>query len=123
MDFALNDDHLALRDAVQRFCNGEYPVQHRGNRETADQSSKRRVAMAELGLLGLPFGAEVGGSELGSVEVMLVATELGRALGDGAFISSTVMAGQLLARLGNTAQRQQWLTPMSRGMSVAAVAL
>ena len=39
MDFALNDDHLALRDAVQRFCDGEYPAEHRGNPETPDQAS------------------------------------------------------------------------------------
>ena len=49
MDFALNDDHLALRDAVQRFCDGEYPAEHRGNPETAEQSRQRWQAMAALG--------------------------------------------------------------------------
>jgi alkylation response protein AidB-like acyl-CoA dehydrogenase len=123
MDFSLNDDHLALREAVQRFCEGEYPAEHRGNPETPGQATQRWAGMAELGLLGLPFAADVGGSEQGPVEVMLVAQELGRALGGGAFVASTVMAGQLLARLGSAAQQQQWLPALASGQLQAAVAL
>ena len=104
MDFSLNDDHLALRDAVQRFCDGEYPAEHRGSREAPPQTAQRWAGMAELGLLGLPFAADVGGAGQGSVEVMLVAQELGRVLGGGAFIASTVMAGQLLSRLASPAR-------------------
>lgn len=123
MDFALNDDHLALRDAVQRFCDGEYPAQHRGDAETPEQARARWQAMAELGLLGLPFAAEYGGSAQGPVEVMLVAQELGRALGGGAFVASTVVAGQLLAALGSPQQRLQWLPALASGELQAALAL
>jgi pimeloyl-CoA dehydrogenase len=123
MDFALHDDHLALRDAVQRFCDGEYPSEHRGNPETGSQSRQRWQAMAELGLLGLPFATEHGGSEQGAVEVMLVAQELGRALGGGAWLSSTVMAGQLLAALGSAEQQQHWLPALASGQLQAALAL
>ena len=77
MDFSFNDDHLALRDAVQRFCAGEYPAEQRGNAVTPEQAQQGRAAMAELGLLGLPFSSDMGGSEQGAVEVMLVAQELG----------------------------------------------
>lgn len=123
MDFALNDDHLALRDAVQRFCEGEYPAEHRGNPETAEQSRQRWQGMAELGLLGLPLTADHGGSDQGPVEVMLVAQELGRALGGGAWLSSTVMAGQLLQHLGTPAQQAQWLPGLASGQVQAALAL
>ncbi|MEN9905160.1 MAG: hypothetical protein RLZZ555_1725 [Pseudomonadota bacterium] len=123
MDFALNEDHLALRDAVQRFCDGEYPAEHRGNPETGPQGRQRWQAMAELGLLGLPLPADLGGSEQGPVELMLVAQEFGRALGGGAWLASTVMAGQLLARLGNEAQKQQWLPGLANGELQAALAL
>ena len=123
MDFALNDDHLALRDAVQRFCEGEYPAEHRGNPETPEQTRQRWQAMAELGLPGLPLASAVGGSEQGPVEVMLVAQELGRALGGGAWLSSTVMAGQLLAALGTPAQQQRWLPALANGSLQTALAL
>jgi len=123
MDFSLNDDHLALRDAVQRFCDGEYPAQDRGNSESPQQTAQRWAGMAELGLLALPFATDVGGSDQGPVEVMLVAQELGRVLGGGAFVASTVMAGQLLSRLASPAQRQQWLPALASGRVQAAVAL
>lgn len=123
MDFSFNDDHLALRDAVQRFCEGEYPQAQRGNAQTPAQLERIRAAMAELGLPGLPFSADVGGSEQGAVEVMLVAQELGRALGDGAFVGSTVMAGQLFTRLASAAQQQQWLPALASGQQQMAVAV
>jgi pimeloyl-CoA dehydrogenase len=123
MDFSFNDDHLALREAVQRFCAGEYPAEQRGNAATPAQAQRRRAAMAELGLLGLPFSADVGGSEQGAVEVMLVSQELGKALGDGAFVASTVMAGQVLTRLGSVAQQQQWLPGLASGQKQMAVAV
>ena len=123
MDFSLNDDHLALRDAVQRFCDGEFPAEHRGNRETPRQAAQRWGGMAELGLLALPLAADVGGGEQGPVEVMLVAQELGRVLGGGAFVASTVMAGRLLSGLGSPAQQEQWLPALASGRTQAAVAL
>ena len=123
MDFSFNDDHLALREAVQRFCTGEYPAERRGNAVSPEQAQQGRAAMAELGLLGLPFSADVGGSEQGAVEVMLVAQELGRALGDGAFVASTVMAGQLITRLGSAEQQQHWLPGLASGQQQMAVAV
>ena len=123
MDFALNDDHLALRDAVQRFCDGEYPAELRGNPETPEQARQRWQAMAELGLPGLPLSSDHGGSEQGPVEVMLVAQELGRALGGGAWLSSTVMASQLLQRLATPAQQAQWLPRLTSGELQAALAV
>jgi pimeloyl-CoA dehydrogenase len=123
MDFSLHDDHIALRDAVQRFCDDAYPAQHRGQPEAAPEAQRRLHALAELGLLGLPFGADVGGSEQGAVEVMLVAQELGRALGGGAFVASTVMAGELITRLGSATQKREWLPAMAQGEWHASVAV
>ncbi len=115
MDFALTDDHLALRDAVQRFCDGEYPAHERGNLEPPGLAAQRHAGLAELGLLGLPFDAELGGSEQGAVEVMLAAQELGRALAGTGFLANTVLAGPLLADIGTPAQCMRWLAPAARG--------
>lgn len=123
MDFSLDEDHIALRDAVQRFCDGEYPAEQRGAPETPEQAARRWQAMAEMGLLGLPFSANVGGSGLGPVAMMLVAQELGRALGGGDWLSSTVMAGCLIRQLGSDAQQAQWLPALASGERRAAVAI
>ncbi|MGO4155459.1 acyl-CoA dehydrogenase family protein [Cupriavidus sp. YAF13] len=123
MDFSLNDEHIALRDAVRRFCDGEYPEHRRGNVETADEAEARWATMADLGLLGLPLAADVGGGEQGPAEMMLVAQELGRALGGGAWLSSTVLAGQLLDAAGTPAQRRQWLPALAAGQARLALAI
>lgn len=122
MDFSLDDDHLALRDAVQRFCAGEYPAQHRGNAEDATLAAKRWAGMAQLGLLGLPFDTELGGSGQSAIELMLVAQELGRVLGGGAWLSSVVLAGQLLAEAGTPAQCSRWLPRLATGELQIALA-
>ncbi|CAG9168353.1 Acyl-CoA dehydrogenase, short-chain specific [Cupriavidus laharis] len=123
MDFSLNDEHIALRDAVRRFCDGEYPAHRRGDAETDGEATARWAAMADLGLLGLPLAADVGGSEQGPTEMMLVAQELGRALGGGAWLSSVVLAGQLLDEAGTPAQRQQWLPALAAGRARLALAI
>lgn len=123
MDFSLNDEHIALRDAVRRFCDGEYPAHRRGDAETAAEAATRWTAMADLGLLGLPLAADVGGSEQGPAEMMLVAQELGRALGGGAWLSSVVLAGQLLDAAGTPAQRQRWLPAVAAGEARLALAI
>ena len=123
MDFSLNDDHLALRDAVRRFCDGEYPLQHRGSPETPVLAAQRWAGMAEMGLLGLPFDAEWGGSAQGAVELMLVAQELGRCLGGAGYVSTVVLAGQLLARTGKREQVRPWLTRVAPGPLQLALAL
>jgi alkylation response protein AidB-like acyl-CoA dehydrogenase len=115
MDFSLNDDHVALRDAVQRFCDGEYPAHQRGNLEAPELAATRWAGMAELGLFGLPFDPELGGSGQSAIELMLVAQELGRSLGGGAWLSSVVLAGQLLAEAGTPAQCSRWLPALARG--------
>ena len=123
MDFSLNDDHLALRDAVQRFCDGEYPAQHRGNPESPALAAQRWAGMADIGLLGLPFDTELGGSAQGAVELMLVAQELGRCLGGSGFLSTVVLTGQLLARAGTAEQCQNWLSRAMHGELKMALAL
>ena len=51
MDFSLDDDHIALRDAVRRFCDAEYPAHERGNAEAPEREAQRHAASADLGLL------------------------------------------------------------------------
>jgi alkylation response protein AidB-like acyl-CoA dehydrogenase len=122
MDFSLDDDHVALQDAVRRYCDREYPAHERGNAETRETAARRWAGLAELGVLGLPFDPELGGSGQGAVELMLVAEELGRSLGGGAWLSSVVLAGQLLADAGTPAQCSQWLPGIASGERKLALA-
>ena len=113
---------MALKEAVSRFCDGEYPAEKRGDALNIDQLKKRKSALAEMGLLGLPFSSDFGGSEQSSIEVLLVAQELGQALDDGVFTSSTVMAGSLIDQLGSHDQKKHWLASLATGEKQAALA-
>ena len=121
MDFSLNDDHLALRAAVARYCEQEYPAHERGNPQTAQQAAARWYGMAELGLMGLPVAEQHGGSALGTVELMLVAQELGTALAGGAWLASTALCAPLLAQ-ASAAQQACWLPPVASGALQLALA-
>lgn len=122
MDFSFDDEHIALRDAVRRFCDGEYPAHERGNAETPEQAGRRWALIAELGLTGLALPAEHGGSEQGAVGRMLVAQELGRALAGGAFVARVALAGELIQRAGDAAQRARWLPALAEGRLRPALA-
>jgi pimeloyl-CoA dehydrogenase len=115
MDFSLTDDHLALQDAVRRFCDGEFPLHERGNPETRAQAAQRWTAMAELGLFGLDLDPAYGGSGQGAVEVMLAAQEFGRCLGGAGWLAGVLPAAHLIASAGTTAQREAWLPAIAAG--------
>lgn len=122
MDFTLTDDHIALRDAVRRFCDGEYPAHERGLPVSAETEAHRHAGLADLGLLGLALPAAHGGSELDAVASMLVATELGRTLAGADWLASAILAAPLIAEAGSPAQQDRWLADIVRGARRAALA-
>ncbi|MEM5436743.1 acyl-CoA dehydrogenase family protein [Paraburkholderia diazotrophica] len=123
MDFSLTEDHVALQDAVRRFCDGEYPAHQRGNAEDRALAARRRQALAELGVTGLVIDTEQGGSGCGAVETMLVAQQLGRALGGAGWLASGLPAAALIGAAGSAQQRAQWLETVAAGEKVLAVAI
>lgn len=123
MDFSLSDEQLQLRDAVQRFCEHEYPAAARGVAERAGRADERWGLMADMGFLGLPFAAEHGGSELSAVEVMIVMEGFGRALACEPYCSTVVVAGGLVAAAATPAQARALLPAVARGERRLALAL
>lgn len=115
MNFDLDDEHIALRDAVQRFCAGHA----KGRRLGASSGDARAVtpwaALADMGLTGLCVATELGGSGRGAVYTMLVMREFGRALMGGPYVAQIVMSGALINLCSQPAQRARWLAPMARG--------
>jgi alkylation response protein AidB-like acyl-CoA dehydrogenase len=123
MDFSLTEDHVALQDAVRRFCDGEYPAHLRGNAEDTALAAQRRHGLAELGVTGLTIDGEHGGSGYGAVETMLVAQELGRALGGAGWLASGLPAAALIGAAGSAAQKDTWLAAAAVGEKVLAFAI
>jgi pimeloyl-CoA dehydrogenase small subunit len=103
MDFALTEEQELLRHSVQRLFADHYAFEARKRygQEPGGYSRGQWARYAELGLLGLPFAEEHGGSAGGPVETMIVMEEVGRALALEPYLATVVLAGGLL-RLGGS---------------------
>jgi alkylation response protein AidB-like acyl-CoA dehydrogenase len=92
MDFTFTEEQDSLREAVRDLLGA-----HRSEPTPGDPSFDAKLwrALAEMGTLGLPFTEEAGGMGAGPVEVMIVASELGRA-GVRSPYAETMVAGTLV---------------------------
>lgn len=92
MDFTFTEEQDSLREAVRDLI-----AAHRTEPKPGDPDVDATLwkALADMGTLGLPFPEDAGGMGAGPVEVMIVASELGRA-GMRTPYAETMVAGTLL---------------------------
>jgi len=94
----------ALREAVRDLIEGSGGIaaaRRRLDDGPADPGYDEdawRLLGTEMGLAGLGIAEDLGGAGGGLAELTVVAEELGRSLLPVPFFSSTVLAGQILAR-------------------------
>ena len=123
MDFTLDGEQTALRDAVRGLLKG-YDTEHRrevvGKAPGFDEALWGRLA--EMGVLGLPFSEDDGGMGAGPAEVSVVAEEFGRVIAPEPFVESVVLAGGLVAAHGSAEQKKEILGSLSAGELVLAFA-
>ncbi len=125
MDFTYDDEQLALQDAVRGLVgktHGDYEHRRQTVGEAPGFDETLWARMAEMGLLGLPFGEDDGGVGAGPVEIGIVCRELGRAIAPEPYLASVVLAGGLVSAVGTAEQRGEVLGALSEGRSVLALA-
>src|ERR1700753_1069970 len=125
MDFDLNEMQQQFKTAARELFAQECPPEAvRAMIESGEPYSEPLwQKLVEQGWTGLIFDEEVGGLGLGCIEMAVAFEEMGRALVPGAFLSSVALAGSLIARAGNEAQRNQYLKAICEGEAKATVAL
>ncbi len=122
MDFEFSEDQQALRDAVQRWVDGDYSFEQR--RGIAREGGFSRAAwdgIAGLGLLGLAVPEEHGGLGLGPVEAMVVMEELGRGIVMEPYAQAGLIAPAVLAHAPAGVQAQ-WLPKIAGGEALIVLA-
>jgi alkylation response protein AidB-like acyl-CoA dehydrogenase len=125
MDFTYDEEQQALREAVRGLVGKAYADFENRRRTVAEDPGFDETLwgrLAEMGILGLPFREEYGGSGAGPVEVGIVAHEMGRVLAPEPYLTSVVLAGGLVAAAGTEEQRTEVLGALSAGESVLALA-
>ncbi|MGI9220867.1 MAG: acyl-CoA dehydrogenase family protein [Woeseiaceae bacterium] len=125
MDFSLNEFQSMLADSVGKFVDNEYSFDQR--QANADSDSGYGVDtwqnFCELGWTALPFAEADGGIDGGPIETMLLMQQFGRGLVVEPYLANIVLAGGVIRRLGNAAQKDKWLGPLIEGQLQAALAI
>lgn len=107
MNFDLTEERQMLSDTLRRYLSDKYDTATRNTILDSEQgfSSEIWTGLAELGVLGALFSEEDGGFGGGGFDIAVVFEELGRAGVVEPVLDSVVLAGGLLASVGNSAQK------------------
>src|SRR5437016_14654014 len=104
MDFDLTEEQRLLKESLDRLLGDRYAFEQRKSYGQAPEGWSRELwaHYAELGLLGLPFAEQYGGSAGGPVETMIVMEAFGGAVVPELFLATVVIVGGILRRRGTT---------------------
>ncbi|MDE1169481.1 MAG: acyl-CoA/acyl-ACP dehydrogenase [Pseudomonas sp.] len=124
MDFKLTEEQQMLQDTAARLVRDVYSFEKR--QQLAESplgfSAPFWAQLGELGLTSVPFAEAYGGFGGGSVETMLVMTELGRVLSLEPYLHSVIYAGGLVQQLGTEQQKDALLGEVATAQLQLAVA-
>jgi alkylation response protein AidB-like acyl-CoA dehydrogenase len=125
MDLDLSDEQQEFQKTVRGFVDDAI----RPNAERWDFEHELPLdavgQMAELGLFGLPFPEEFGGSDADFLTLCLAIEEIARVDSSLAItLEAAVGLGAMpIYRFGTDAQRKEWLTPLASGEALAGFGL
>ena len=122
MDFRLTDEQELLRRTVRDFAETEIRPHVREWDEAQHFPTEVIPALAALGLMGIQFPEEYGGSGMSAIDYCICIEELARV--DPALSLSVAAHNGLcsahIALFGSEAQKQRWLVPLAKGEKVGA---
>lgn len=127
MDFELSEEQLSYKDQIIRFARKEL------NDDLIERDEKgiflrdKWHKCGDLGILGLPFPSEYGGSDADALTTMIALEALGYGCRDSGFIFS--ICAQMLSvqmplwEFGNDNQKEKYLRKLSAGELIGAHAM
>jgi butyryl-CoA dehydrogenase len=125
MDFAFSAQHEEIRRTVRDFAEREIsPVADEMERRAEFPTEIIRKA-AGLGLLGVPYPEEVGGTGLDSLAYAITIEELSRVSGSVGIIVSahTSLGCAPIFMAGTPEQKERFLRPLASGAKLGAYGL
>ena len=125
MNFELTKEQQMIRDMVREFAQAEIAPYARELDEKHEFRKESFDKMAELGLFGIPFPEQYGGSGGDTVSYALAVEEIGRACGGtGLSYAAAVSLGATpFYNFGTEEQKQQYLVPMAQGKTLGSFGL
>lgn len=124
-EFKFTEEQNMLREMVKDFTNNEIkPVASKIDLDGKIPESLIKN-MAEIGLLGISFPEEYGGSGFGEVGYCIMQEEIGRGcMSTATFIGAHQSIGANTIYLGGSEeQKKKFLVPLAQGEKIAAFGL
>lgn len=125
MDFRLNDDQQAMRDAVRDFCDNEIAPKA----ATRDEEGRFEEGLVEklssMGLFGTYIPEQYGGAGQDCVTYAMTVEELSRACAATGILVSAhhSLAVDPILNFGTEAQKQKYLPKMASGEWIGCFSL
>lgn len=125
MDFAFTPEHQEFRRTVRQFAEDVIAPRAEEMDETEEFPDDIVKQMGALGLLGLPFPEQYGGSGSDFVSLCIAIEELARVDSSMAItLEAAVGLGAMpVYEFGSEEQKQRWLVPLARGENIAGFGL
>jgi alkylation response protein AidB-like acyl-CoA dehydrogenase len=120
----LNPEQKLMRESVERFFRENYTFDRRKAVLQSPCGFDPAIwqHFADFGWLAAPFSEDDGGIGGGVTEAAIVMEGIGRNLALEPYLPSVVLAGGLLAALGTTAQKSDYLQRLVDGSLMMALA-
>jgi pimeloyl-CoA dehydrogenase small subunit len=117
MNFDYNEEQQLLADSIRRFVAKEYDFEARKKIVASKDGCSAQVwsTFAEMGLLGIPFPAELGGFGGGAIDLMSAMEAIGEGLVIEPFLATVGLGAQFVARGGSAAQKRAILPAVIEG--------
>jgi len=122
MDFELNEDQQQIKQSIREFAEAELAPHVSEWDEAAHFPVELRPKFAEVGIMGVLFPEEYGGSGLGYVEYATIIEEIARvdpSIALAIAAHNSLGAGHIFIA-GNQAQKEKYLLPLAKGEHFAA---
>ena len=122
MNFCLSEDQQLLRRSVREFAETEIKPHIREWDEAQHFPSELLPKLADLGVMGIQFPTEYGGSGMSAVDYCICIEELAR-VDPSVSLSIAAHNGLGAAHISmfaTASQKAQYLTPLARGEKLAA---
>ncbi len=124
MRFELTDEQLQIEGMVRSLARNEFAPKAAEIDAASRYPDENMRKLAELGLLGMLYPAEYGGSEAGSVAYGIAVREVAAGCASTVVgMAVTNMVGEAIHRFGTPEQRRRYLPALSRGEGAGAFAL
>jgi len=124
VNLSLNETQEMFKQTARDFLAAEFPAGLARQIEVSEPGYSPEMwrKMAELGWPGVPFPEQFGGLDGSLLDVAVLAEELAQGAALTPYVS-TLMAGLLILRDGDDAQKERFLPGIATGELIASTAL